>query len=50
MLYFWHDLLGFFLSPTGLSFFSYYGLVVWGFGLWTDSILTLSQPCTADSK
>ena len=25
-------------------------LVVWGWGLWTDSVLTLSRPCTADSK
>ena len=39
-----------FLSPTVLSFFSFQGLVVCGWGLWTDSVLTLSRPCTADSK
>ena len=45
----WHDLLSF-LSPTVLTFSSFHGLVVWGWGLWTDSVLTLSLPCTADSK
>ena len=49
MLSCWHDLLSF-LSPTVLSFSSFHGLVVWGWGLWTDSVLTLSRPCPADSK
>ena len=49
MLSCWHDLL-FFLSLTVLSFSSFHGLVVWGWGLWTDSVLTLSRPCTEDSK
>ena len=39
-----------FLSPTVLSYSSFHGLVVWGWGLWTDSVLSLSWPCTADSK
>ena len=50
ILYCWHDLLFPFLSPTVLFFSSFHGLVVWGWGLWTDSVLTLSRPCTADSK
>ena len=49
MLSCWHDLLSF-LPPTVLSFSSFYGLVVCGWGLWTDSVLTLSRPCTADSN
>ena len=39
-----------FLSPTVFSFPSFQDLVVWGWGLWTDSVLTLSRPCTADSN
>ena len=39
-----------FLSPTILTFSSFHGLVMWGWGLWTDSVPTLSRPCTADSK
>ena len=31
-----------FLSPTVLSFFSFHGLVVWGWGLWTDIVFSLS--------
>ena len=32
-----------------LSLLSVYRLVLWGWGLWTDRVLTtLSQPCTAD--
>ena len=46
----WHDLLFLFLSPTVLSFSSFHGLVVWGWGLWTDSVFSLSRPCIADSK
>ena len=38
----WHDLL-FFLSPTILSFSSFHGLVVWGWGLWTDRLPGLAQ-------
>ena len=40
-----------FLSPTVLYLYSFQGLVVWAWGLWTDraSVLTLSRPCTADS-
>ena len=33
-----------FLSPTILSSSSFHGLVVWGWGLWTDRVLLLS-PC-----
>ena len=32
-----------FLSPTILFDFSFHGLVVWGWGLLTDSVLTLSR-------
>ena len=32
----------FFLSPTVLSFYSFHGLVVWGWGLWTDRVVSLS--------
>ena len=39
-----------FMTPTILYFSSFHGLVVWGWGLWTDSVLTLSRPCTADCK
>ena len=39
-----------FLAPTVLSFSSFHGFVVWGWGLWTDSVLTISRPCTADSN
>ena len=35
-----------FLSPTILSSSSLYGLVVWGWGLWTDRVFSLS-PCLA---
>ena len=38
----------FFLSPTVLSFSSFHGLVVWGWGIWTDSVLTLSGPCSTN--
>ena len=31
-----------FLSPTVLSFSSFHGLVVWGWGLWTDRVFSLS--------
>ena len=31
-----------FLSPTVLSFSSFHGLVVWGCGLWTDKVYSLS--------
>ena len=31
-----------FLSPTVLSFSSFHGLVVWGWGLWTDRVSSLS--------
>ena len=32
-----------------LSLLSFYGLVLWGCGLWTDRVLiALSQPCTAN--
>ena len=30
-----------FLSPTILSFSSFHGLVVWGWGLWTDRVFSL---------
>ena len=36
-----HDLLSF-LSPTVLSFSSFHGLVVWGWGLWTDRVSSFS--------
>ena len=39
-----------FLSPTDLSFSSFHELVVWVWGLWTDSVLTLSRPCTTNSN
>ena len=39
----------YFLSPI-LSFSSFNGLVVRGWGLRTDSVLTVSRPCTADSN
>ena len=39
-----------FLSPTILYFSSFNRLVVWGWGLRTDSVLTFSRPCTADSN
>ena len=42
MLSCWHDLLFLFLSPTVLSFSSFHGLVVWGSGLWTDRVFSLS--------
>ena len=29
-------------SPTILSFSSFHGLVVWGWGLWTDRVFSLS--------
>ena len=35
-----------FLSPTILSVSSFHGLVVWGWGLWTDRVFSLS-PCLA---
>ena len=44
-----------FLLAKSALFASYYFLfffipwVVWGWGLWIDSVLTLSRPCTADS-
>ena len=41
MLSCWHDLLSF-LSPTVLSVSSLHGLVVWGWGLWTDRVFSLS--------
>ena len=31
-----------FLSPTVLSFSSFHGLAVWGWGLWTDRVFSLS--------
>ena len=31
-----------FLSPTVLSFSPFHGLVVWGLGLWTDRVSSLS--------
>ena len=32
-----------------LSLLSFYGLVLWGWGFWTDRVLiALSQPCIAD--
>ena len=34
---------------TIFSFSSFHGLVVWGWGLRIDSVLTLSRPCTADA-
>ena len=34
---------------TILSFSSFHWLVVWGWSLRIDRVLTLSQPCTADS-
>ena len=40
MLSCWHDLLSF-LSLTVLSFSSFHGLVVWGWGLWTDRVFSL---------
>ena len=43
MLSCWHDLIFLFcLSPTILSFSSFHGLVVWGWGLWTDRVSSLS--------
>ena len=39
----------FILSPTIFSFSSFRGLVMWSWGLRIDSILTLSQRCSADS-
>ena len=42
MLSCWHDLLILFLSPAVLSFSSFHGLVVWGWGLWTDRVFSLS--------
>ena len=46
MLSFWLDMLSLFLSPTVLYFPSFHGLVEWGWGLWTDRVLSLS-PCHA---
>ena len=37
----WHDLLLIFVS-TILYFSSFHGLVVWGWGLWTDRVYSLS--------
>ena len=31
-----------FLSPIVLSFSSFHGMVVWGWGLWTDKVFSLS--------
>ena len=45
MLSCWHDLL-ILLSPIVLSFSFFHGLVVWGWGLWTDRVFSLS-PCLA---
>ena len=42
MLSCWHDLFSF-LSPTVLSFSSFHGLVVWGWGLLTDRVFSLSR-------
>ena len=36
-----HDMVFLFLSPTVLSFSSFHGLVVWGWGLWTDRVFSL---------
>ena len=38
----WHDVSLTFLTPTILSFSSFHGLVVWGWGLWTDRVFSLS--------
>ena len=39
------------LSYTVLSFSPFHGLVVWGWGLWTDRVFSLSPGLsTADSK
>ena len=48
MLFCWHDLLSF-VSYYFIFFFLPW-VVMWGWGLWTDSVLTLSRPCTADSS
>ena len=41
--------LTFCLLLFSLSLLSFYGLVLWGWGLWTDRVLiALSQPCIAD--
>ena len=36
----------FFLSPSVLSFSSFHRLVVWGWGLWTDRVFSLSPGLT----
>ena len=38
----WHDLLFHFWSPTILSLSSFHGLVVWGLGLGTNRVFSLS--------
>ena len=48
MLSCWHHLL--FLFCLLLFYLFLPSMVVWGWSLWTDSVLTLSRPCTADSK
>ena len=35
-----------FLSPTVLSFYSFHGMVVGGWGLWTDKMFSLSPGLT----
>ena len=38
-----------FLSPTIFYYSAFHGLAVSGWGLRTDTVLILSQPCTPDS-
>ena len=39
-----------FLSPTVFYFSFFHWLVVWGWGLWTDRVITLSLLCTSESS
>ena len=43
----WYNILFHFVSYYFL-FISFHSLVVWGWSLWIDSVLMLSQPCTDD--
>ena len=47
---YWPSCLLLFLSPIIFPFsYSFYGLELWSWGLWTDRVsITLSQPCIAN--
>ena len=47
---YWPKPLAPFLSSNVFPFFSsFYGLLLWGLGLWTDKVsIVLSQPCVVD--